>query len=179
MHSPCFSPDLVGAVGSWLGSCCLLTEEALGILPAVVQSFPAAKCTVSSSLAQTWSRTSHILIQNRSVLSSLLMMMIFLCAVGKSTFPLLFASTPGCVRVVKEWIVWGSWSIPLTGSEGGVSSGCAWANTHRQGTWTALCLVSLWTEWKGDIPSCRQTRVAQGFVAAGLKPEFGYSCSQC
>lgn len=45
MHRPCFSPDLAGAVGSWLGSCCLFTEKALGAVLPVIWSSPPAKCS--------------------------------------------------------------------------------------------------------------------------------------
>lgn len=73
----------------------------------------------------------------------------------------------------------GPWPVPLLGSEGGVSSDCAWANSHQQETWTLLCLVSLWREWRGDIPPCRQTRLCIGFAVTGMKFEFDCSCSQC
>lgn len=75
--------------------------------------------------------------------------------------------------------VQGPWPILLLSSEGGVSSGCFWANSHQQETWAWLCLVSLWAEGRGDVPPCRQSGLWVGFVVTGMKDEFGCSCSQC
>lgn len=91
----------------------------------------------------------------------------WLCCVllGSEIIPVaLHFCTEPCKGLL-EWSVQGPWPVPLSGSEGGVSSGCTWANIHQQETWTALCLVSVWTEWRWS--SFLQADKAQYWLCSG------------
>lgn len=84
----------------------------------------------------------------------------WLCCVllGSERIPAaLYFCTKPCKGLLEESFQ-GPWPILLLASEGGVSSGCSWANSHQQETWTWLCLVSLWTEWRGDVPPLQIVR---------------------
>lgn len=81
----------------------------------------------------------------------------WLCCVllGSEMIPAaLYFCTKPCKGLLEESFQ-GHWPIPLLSSEGGVSSGCFWANSHQQETWAWLCLVSPWAEGRGDVPPCR------------------------
>lgn len=92
------------------------------------------------------------------------------CALlGSEMIPagLCFCTKP-CESLLEESFQ-GPWPILLLSSEGGVSSGCFWANSHQQETWTWLCLVSLWKKWCSPLQIVRAQ--SNGFVVTGMKGE--------
>lgn len=147
-------PDLAGSVGSWLWGSVCLQRRLLGHFPCCLMvslcqmhSFFFLGLDSQPNISDPWSRVTASSPVSRWWLCCVLL--------GSEMIPAgLYFCTKPCKGSL-EGSFQGPWPILLLGSEGGVSSGCSWANSHQQETWTWLCLVSLWTEWRGDVPPCR------------------------
>lgn len=157
MHRACFSLSsrrLCGVLalrllfvyreGCWYTSpCCLIVS------PCQTHSFFFLGLDSKPNISDPWSRVAAF--------SPVSWWWLYCVLLGSEIIPAgLYFCTEPCKGSLGQNFQ-GPWPIPLLGSEGGVSSDCTWANSHQQETWTLLCLVSLWTEWRGDVPPCRQT----------------------
>lgn len=125
--------------GCWYTSpCCLI------IPPCQMDSFFFLGLDSKPNISDPWSRVTAF--------SPVSWWWLYCVLLGSEIIPAgLYFCTEPCKGSLEQNFQ-GPWPIPLLGSEGGISSDCAWAISHQQEMWISLCLASLWTEWRGDIP---------------------------